>query len=556
MEIILIILMVMFLISIYSLINERQIEKILTKKLKEDWGKIPQGDYSFEKLESLQAFYKSIKDEQLDVDNITWNDLDMDEIYKLLNNTQSAIGEEYLYALLRKPCFSKEELLERNRLMKFFHENEEERIFLQKQLNRMGKMKSISVYQYLHALDDLKEKSNLPHYFMIFGLLLSVGIIFVNPGLGGILLVLMVINNVYSYYTTKAKITHYINLFSFLIRLLNGSKDILKLDIPQLSKYTETLKKDVELFKPFIKGSSMVAPSKVSGNLFDLFVDYIRILFHIDIIKFNSMLSFLKKHRQTLDRIYINIGFLDSMIATASFREYLNYYCEPTLSKGGKPKLKVLDLYHPLLASPVPNSISADGSVLITGSNASGKSTFIKTLAINAILAQTIYTSLSRDYQGNFFMIYSSMALKDNIFRNESYFVVEIKSLKRILDRINDDIPMLCFIDEVLRGTNTLERIAASSQILSSLAKQNAMVFAATHDIELTHILEKRYANYHFQEKISNHEVLFDYKLYEGRAVSRNAIKLLGMLGYSPEIIQRAQAAVDKFLQDGEWVKE
>ena len=134
--------------------------------------------------------------------------------------------------------------------------------------------------------------------------------------------------------------------------------------------------------------------------------------------------------------------------------------------------------------------------------------------------------------------------------------MVEIKSLKRILDRINDDIPMLCFIDEVLRGTNTLERIAASSQILSSLAKQNAMVFAATHDIELTHILEKRYANYHFQEKISNHEVLFDYKLYEGRAVSRNAIKLLGMLGYSPEIIQRAQAAVDKFLQDGEWVKE
>ncbi|MBP1754097.1 MAG: hypothetical protein H6Q59_495, partial [Firmicutes bacterium] len=202
---------------------------------------------------------------------------------------------------------------------------------------------------------------------------------------------------------------------------------------------------------------------------------------------------------------------------------------------------------------PVPNSITEYRSVMLTGSNASGKSTFIKTLAINAILSQTIFTSTTRSYQSSYFMIYSSMALRDNIFSSESYYIVEIKSLKRILDHVNNEIPMLCFIDEVLRGTNTLERIAASSRILNSLAGQNALVFAATHDIELTHILERSYSNYHFQERIEDKQVLFDYRLHEGKAISKNAIKLLDMLGYPGEIIESAEQAAKEFLTDGEW---
>jgi DNA mismatch repair ATPase MutS len=282
-------------------------------------------------------------------------------------------------------------------------------------------------------------------------------------------------------------------------------------------------------------------------------MDYLRMLFHIDLIKYNSLLSFFKANRKILNRIYMNIGFLDSMIAASSFRNMLDYYSEPELMKSSRPNLTVMDLYHPLLDNPVPNSISEERSVLITGSNASGKSTFVKTLAINAVLSETIFKSLSKSYKASYFMIYSSMALRDNIFSNESYYIVEIKSLKRIIDSLNEDIPALCFIDEVLRGTNTLERIAASSHILSSLAKSNTLVFAATHDIELTHILDKYYSNYHFQERISENEILFDYKLYEGRAVSKNAIKLLGMLGYSKDIIQNAEKAAEEFLKNGEW---
>ena len=111
-------------------------------------------------------------------------------------------------------------------------------------------------------------------------------------------------------------------------------------------------------------------------------------------------------------------------------------------------------------------------------------------------------------------------------------------------------------MDEVLRGTNTVERIAASSEILESMEWEDILCFAATHDIELTHILEKGYDNYHFEEEVRDNDVLFNYRLFKGRAVSRNAIKLLGVMGYDPKLIEKAQNMADHFLETGEWRQE
>lgn len=114
--------------------------------------------------------------------------------------------------------------------------------------------------------------------------------------------------------------------------------------------------------------------------------------------------------------------------------------------------------------------------VLLTGSNASGKSTFLKTVAVNGILAQTIHTCLADRYASCFYQMYTSMALRDDLQSQESYYIVEIKSLKRILDHVGEEVPMICFVDEVLRGTNTVERIAASSQILKSMGGSRGLV--------------------------------------------------------------------------------
>jgi DNA mismatch repair ATPase MutS len=540
-------------IVIWSKINAISNIKRIKLILKRNWGETPEEEYTSEKMESLRSYYLSVQNQKVDVDDITWNDLDMDEIFMQMNNTQSSIGEEYLYALLHKPCFDEVELIERDRLMKFFSENEKARIDLQAKLRMVGKLRSISVFEYINRLEAQKTESNLIHYLLDLGLLASIGLIFLVPGLGGVLTFGVIVGNILHYYNCKAKIDNYLTVFSYIFRLIDNTKDLIRLNIPEIEEYRKRLKQNTDHFGKIRRGGFLVAPASGNGELIDFIMDYLRMLFHLDIIKYNSMLSFFKKNRDELNQIYEIIGYLDSVIAAASFRKYLYYYCEPQLNKDKELKVSAIELYHPLLDTPVSNSITENSSVLITGSNASGKSTFIKTLAINAILSQTIYTATASSYQGNFFRIYSSMALRDNIFSNESYYIVEIKSLKRIIDHTEEDLPILCFIDEVLRGTNTLERIAASSRILSSLAQKNALVFAATHDIELTHILENTYSNYHFQERIENNQILFDYKLYQGKAVSKNAIKLLAMLGYPQEITDSAEAAAQEFLTKGEW---
>ena len=199
------------------------------------------------------------------------------------------------------------------------------------------------------------------------------------------------------------------------------------------------------------------------------------------------------------------------------------------------------------------NSISVSGGVLITGSNASGKSTFLKNVAINAIFAQTIYTCTAQSYRANMMKVLTSMALRDNLQGGESYYIVEIKSLKRILEESRKKEPMLCIVDEVLRGTNTIERIAASSRILRFLDCPWVISFAATHDIELSYILEGIYENYHFEEKILENDVVFDYLLRGGRATSRNAIALLEMIGYDREIVEEARNAAAVFEKSGVW---
>ena len=174
---------------------------------------------------------------------------------------------------------------------------------------------------------------------------------------------------------------------------------------------------------------------------------------------------------------------------------------------------------------------------------------------MNGILAQTIYTCMATSYVAPFLKVMTSMALRDDLEGGESYYIVEIRSLKRILEEAENPGHLLCIIDEVLRGTNTIERIAASSRILGNLRKPNVLSFAATHDIELSYILEALYENYHFEEEVGKEDVTFNYLLKKGRVTTRNAIRLLEMIGYDSKLVKQAKDAVESFEKTGIWNK-
>lgn len=559
MEICIAIIVVLVLIGIKMWYDEVSYRKRLRQRLLRQWGQLLEEEYTVEKMEAISAFYYSRQQEK-DIDDITWNDLEMEKIYQQINHTQSAMGQEYLYCLLRKPELTAKTLEERERLISFFMEQEQERLELQYKLACIGKMGKFSVYSYLSNVKKLKKESSFQHILQMAALFISIALCFVWPSQVVLFSIGIAVYNMVTYYQRKAEMDRYYQLLAYIVKTVHFAKDVASLDIPELKDYFETLREKAKLFNKFCRGSGLVVGgTNMNGDLLDTLMDYVRLLTHIDIIKFQSMAREAIRLENDLMEMYEIIGFLDSMISVASYRVMKEQTCIPVLLEQTEQKkdrllLSSEEIYHPLIEEPVKNSIQAERSVLLTGSNASGKSTFIKTLAINAILAQTIHTVMADSYQSNYFRIYSSMALRDDIMSSESYYIVEIKSLKRILDQAEKGgAPVLCFIDEVLRGTNTVERIASSSQILEMLAKSHTMCFAATHDIELTNMLEPFYDNYHFEEQVEGNDVIFDYRLRQGKAMTRNAIKLLGMIGYQQDIIQKAEESVQNFLETGEW---
>ncbi|HWL13041.1 MAG TPA: DNA mismatch repair protein MutS, partial [Ureibacillus sp.] len=124
---------------------------------------------------------------------------------------------------------------------------------------------------------------------------------------------------------------------------------------------------------------------------------------------------------------------------------------------------------------------------------------------------------------------------------------------KRIIQKIELNIPCLSFIDEILKGTNTVERIAASASIMNWLSKHQGMNLIASHDIELTTIAGDLYNNYHFHEIVQDDGVSFDYKIHSGPSTTKNAIKLLEVMEYPSPITELANALANEFEEKREW---
>lgn len=537
------------------MLSENKRRKLfLQQKLKNAWGQIPDREYTYEDFHHISQFFHKRKKEGFFIDDITWNDLDMDRIFMLLNQTFSAVGGDCLYDILRKPVFEEKELKYRNQLMLFFAKNQEIREQVQTILASVRKSGSNSIYENIHVTTEvnIKGKNVQIGFCSAFFLSLLVFILAPNPGVFLFLLVCVV--NIGAYMTQKQEVDAYLSSFRNVLQLLEAYKKLEKLKIPELEAAMARGIPAQKRLAGFQKRSSLVIDrSSTGGGLEGMLMDYIRMLTHIDLIKFQDMMKSMKENRKELEELIYTLGYIDSMISIASFRETLPYYTCPEFREEKRAYMDVVNLYHPLIENPVANSISAKGGILVTGSNASGKSTFLKNIAINSIFAQTIYTCTASSYCAPYFQVMTSMALRDDLGSGESYYIVEIRSLKRILDAAKSGENLLCIIDEVLRGTNTIERIGASSQILAHICKNNVLSFAATHDIELSYMLQEYYENYHFEEEVREKDVVFNYLLKKGRVTTRNAIRLLEMIGYDKTLIEEAKRAVEEFEASGSW---
>lgn len=540
-------------VFVQGFLSERSELKYYVKKLHDRVGALPDKEYKVERFLRIPGYYEK-HEEEFQIDDITWNDLGMDDIFVRMNYAISATGEEYLYYMLRTPQFEEAKLKHFDDVVEYYSTHGEERVQYQCLMRKLGNTGKFSLYDYLDYLERFEKRSNTKDYVMLLVFVALLVLMNFDLSIGALGVIVWMLYQIFSYFKIKKDIEPYITSLAYMTRLINISGDVCKVLPKLLSREKQVMEMAGKKLKKSQKGVFWVFSqgTNKTGNPFDVLIDYARMVFHLDLIYFNKMLGEIMHHAEDVDKLITNMGYLEAAISVGLYRASLaEGWCKPEL---GSQKLTVTEGYHPLIKHPVKNSITAGGGVLLTGSNASGKSTFLKMMALGSLLAQTIYTVTADTYKAPFYYLYSSMSLRDDLESGESYYIVEIKSIKRILDnRKVREGKILCFVDEVLRGTNTVERIAASTQILLSMTGKDMQCFAATHDIELTQLLGDVYENYHFEEEIKDGDVLFNYQLRPGKATTRNAIKLLEIMGYEQQIIQNAQNQANTFLHQGVW---
>lgn len=205
----------------------------------------------------------------------------------------------------------------------------------------------------------------------------------------------------------------------------------------------------------------------------------------------------------------------------------------------GSVSLRLESARHPLVSagSGVPSDLALGRErrvAIVTGSNMSGKSTFLRTVGVNAVLGGSGAPVCASRMEMDRFRIHSSMRVEDSLREEVSTFFQELRRIKGIADAVSEGIPVLFLIDEIFSGTNSRDRIAGARGVLKGLAGPESLGLVSTHDLELCELADRgdvRFANFHFREEFDGDRIVFDYVLRDGPSPTRNALHLIRLAG-------------------------
>lgn len=209
----------------------------------------------------------------------------------------------------------------------------------------------------------------------------------------------------------------------------------------------------------------------------------------------------------------------------------------PELRKSEIPEVYISEGTHPLINQDkvVANSIKLKGdTVIITGSNMSGKTTFLRTIGVNLVLAYAGASVCANSLVASPMKIFTSMRVNDDVSNGISTFYAEILRIKDMVEFNKSKKPMISLIDEIFKGTNSADRIVGAKGVITKLSSKHCITMVSTHDFELCDLensTDAKFKNYHFSEYYKDDKLLFDYKMKDGRCKTTNARQIMRMAG-------------------------
>ena len=256
-----------------------------------------------------------------------------------------------------------------------------------------------------------------------------------------------------------------------------------------------------------------------------------------DILQMRRLEYWQNKHKKEMKKWFEVVEEFDSLNSFSNFYFNNKYASFPVFQKE-EFSIKAENLGHPLinLSKRVNNSIQINPGefIVITGANMAGKSTFLRTIVVNMILAMCGAPVCAEKFSFKPIQIFTSIRTSDSLHKNESYFYSELKRLKRIIEALKSNTRLFVVLDEILKGTNSKDKHKGSEALIKQFISLNTSGIVATHDVALGKLEESfpvNIKNKSFEVDINKDQLSFNYKLRDGVSKNMNATILMKEMG-------------------------
>lgn len=550
----LIILCFVIILLIYA---RKRKQKNKRAALQDSWGKAHSKNRQLERIAVLYELAPPDFAAINHLDEETCNDIDFASLFDLVDHTTSKVGQQYLYAQLLSTTGSIDLIKERASLMDWVTEHPAERLELQMAISKLDARQIYNVpLLFAESLPFNKNMSIASEILKWLAIFFTIGAFFDLRFILGVVALFFI--NLVVHYLNKKHIQEHLSAFIQVSKLISAAEKINTfqtplVDHPILTNALNGLKK-LKQNLGLISVDTFGQGYNETTAMIWILGEYLKIMFLIEVNSYYKSIKELTDKKEDLYKIYCALGKADATIAMASFKATLPYSSTPQMIAADEDTvIEIEDAFHPLIPDCVANSIRIPKGrgTLISGSNMSGKTSFIRTVGINILFAQTLSICLAKKCQIPPLRLSSSIRISDDVEEGKSYYIQEVERIYNFLEAANDHHGNFFLLDEIFKGTNTLERVAAASAVLSHLNDGNSYVMVATHDIELIDLLKDGFDPYYFSEEIQNSEsIYFDHKIKKGVLQEGNAIKLLDFFQFPKSVVKEALLQKGKMLKN------
>ncbi|WP_195262720.1 MULTISPECIES: MutS family DNA mismatch repair protein [unclassified Clostridium] len=474
------------------------------------------------------------------------SDLDIfgrNSLFQMINSTKTKFGRNKLSQMLNlKTIPNREEILKKQEAINELGEKVEwrQRLEVKSTIKKSGTKDINELLEWANGKSEIKPLFKVVPYLFIAITMISIVLVILKVLPISYIILVFMINYLVVKILTK-DLVQIIRLFDKHKKDIEAYTNLLTLIDSE--NFDSVLLKELKNKLYSSENKSCVDEMKALKRLVDWLGDSSSnayyLLLNVTVLSDTFILRNLEEWRRLNgDKLeqWLNImGEFEALSSVSNLSFDFDKWTYPKISTSDV--VEGINVGHPMLGEKaVVNSFTLkdDAKVaLITGSNMSGKSTFLRTIGLNLLLSYIGAPTCSKSFTCGIFSIYTCMRTKDNLEESISSFYAEILRIKILIEAAQNGEKVFFLLDEIFKGTNSKDRHEGAQVLINQLVKNNAMGLVSTHDLELCDLekTKKWIKNYNFQEYYEKNNIKFDYKLREGRSTTQNAVHLMKLAG-------------------------